>query len=84
MTSPVLFSSKSDVWATSPDFFAKMARRYGPFDLDVCTFPKMPSAHGFSRPSKMAYNNAGRAVAGAILHTGKPSASGSARLGNRA
>ena len=35
-TSPVLFSSKSDDWATDQAFFAKMDRRYGPFDLDVC------------------------------------------------
>jgi phage N-6-adenine-methyltransferase len=36
MTSPVLFSSKSDDWPTSQAFFDKMNRRYGPFDLDVC------------------------------------------------
>ncbi len=36
MTSPVLFSSKSDLWPTDQAFFDKMNRRYGPFELDVC------------------------------------------------
>ncbi len=40
MTSPVLYSSKSDDWPTSPAFFAKMVRRYGPFDIDVCASPE--------------------------------------------
>jgi phage N-6-adenine-methyltransferase len=35
----ILFSSHTDEWATPPDFFTKMARRYGPFDLDVCALP---------------------------------------------
>ena len=39
LTSPVLFSSKTDLWPTDPAFFAKMNRRYGPFDLDVCALP---------------------------------------------
>ena len=39
MTSPVLFSSKSDLWPTEQGFFDKMNRRYGPFDLDVCALP---------------------------------------------
>ena len=39
-TSPVLFSSKSDDWPTAQDFFDKMNRSYGPFDLDVCAIPQ--------------------------------------------
>lgn len=35
MTS-VHFSSATDEWSTPPDFFAGVAARFGPFDLDVC------------------------------------------------
>lgn len=34
MTSPVLYSSVSDNWPTTPQVFARLARRFGPFDLD--------------------------------------------------
>jgi phage N-6-adenine-methyltransferase len=34
-----MFTSKSDLYSTPPDFFRRMARRYGPFDLDVCALP---------------------------------------------
>ena len=39
-TSPVLFSSKSDLWPTDQRFFDKMNRKYGPFDVDVCATPE--------------------------------------------
>ncbi len=31
--------AKTDVWPTPLDFFRKMDRKYGPFDLDVCALP---------------------------------------------
>ena len=49
---PVLCSSKSDVWATSPDFFAKMVRRYGPFDLDVCALAENAKCSRFFSPEQ--------------------------------
>ncbi len=36
MIAPALFSSQSVEWATPPALFAKLAKRYGPFGLDVC------------------------------------------------
>jgi phage N-6-adenine-methyltransferase len=30
------FSSATDNWTTPQDFFDRMNRKYGPFDLDVC------------------------------------------------
>ncbi len=36
MIAPALFSSESVEWATPPALFAKLAKRYGPFDLDSC------------------------------------------------
>ncbi len=32
----VHYSSESDDWATPPEFFAGVSKRWGPFDLDVC------------------------------------------------
>ena len=36
MIAPALFNSTTDLWATPPELFAELARRFGPFDLDVC------------------------------------------------
>jgi phage N-6-adenine-methyltransferase len=35
MIAPCMVSSASDDWPTSPAFFAMMAHRFGPFDIDV-------------------------------------------------
>jgi phage N-6-adenine-methyltransferase len=35
-TLEVMGSSRSDEWPTDPTFFAKLAREFGPFDLDPC------------------------------------------------
>ncbi len=40
MIASVFFSSESVEWATPPALFAKLARRFGPFDLDVCASPE--------------------------------------------
>ena len=39
MIAESLFSSKTDQWATPPELFDRIARRYGPFELDVCALP---------------------------------------------
>lgn len=36
----VHFSSATDLWATPQDFFDLCARRFGPFELDVCASPE--------------------------------------------
>ena len=52
--------AKTDLYPTPLDFFRKMDRRYGPFDLDVCAAcTKMRNAPGFSRQSRTACNSAG-------------------------
>ena len=33
-------SSRTDEWATPPDFFAALEAEYGPFDVDVCATPE--------------------------------------------
>lgn len=35
-TTALMFSSKTDEWATPQDFFDRCAKRFGPFDLDAC------------------------------------------------
>jgi len=52
MTSPVLFSSKSDLWSTPQDFFAEMERRFGPFDLDVCATTSNAKCPRFFSPKE--------------------------------
>lgn len=36
----VHYSSATDNWATPPDFFDRMNRKYGPFEIDVCASPE--------------------------------------------
>jgi phage N-6-adenine-methyltransferase len=50
MVSPVVFSSKSDRYSTPFDFFEKMERRYGPFDLDVCAVAENAKCERFYSP----------------------------------
>jgi phage N-6-adenine-methyltransferase len=47
-----MFTSNSDLWATSPDFFQKMDRRYGPFDLDVCAVAENAKCPRFYSPEQ--------------------------------
>lgn len=39
MTAAVHFSSETVEWATPPDLFARLNRKYGPFTLDPCASP---------------------------------------------
>jgi phage N-6-adenine-methyltransferase len=36
----VIHSSQSDEWSTAPEVFARLAERFGPFDLDPCATPE--------------------------------------------
>jgi len=38
-TQQLMFSSKTDEWATPQEFFDKLNWRFGPFDLDPCANP---------------------------------------------
>jgi phage N-6-adenine-methyltransferase len=40
VTSPVLYSSKSDLYPTPRDFFDRVNRRFGPLTTDVCALPE--------------------------------------------
>jgi site-specific DNA-methyltransferase (adenine-specific) len=44
VTSPVLFSSASDNWPTTPEVFARLNRRFGPFHLDPAASPENAKA----------------------------------------
>ena len=73
---PALFSSQTDEWATPPDFFAKMARRYGPFDLDVCAQPDNSKCPHYFTPEVDGLAQPCAAAVGVIRLMGRPSASG--------
>jgi phage N-6-adenine-methyltransferase len=46
-TMAVHYSSRTDDWATPPDFFERMVRQHGVFDLDVCASPANAKAKTF-------------------------------------
>jgi phage N-6-adenine-methyltransferase len=52
MNAAVLFSSRTDEWATPPAFFRKMSRRYGPFDVDVCAVADNAKCERFFSPEQ--------------------------------
>ncbi len=43
---------KTDLHATPPEFFRKMERRYGPFDLDVCALPENAKCARYFTPEQ--------------------------------
>jgi phage N-6-adenine-methyltransferase len=50
MTSPVLFSSRSDLYPTPQDFFDAVDRRFGPLTTDVCALPENAKCPRFFTP----------------------------------
>ena len=49
MNTDVMFSSKTDLWATPQDLFDKYDSIYH-FETDVCALPEKQSVSGFSLP----------------------------------
>ena len=52
MIAQALLSSKSDQWATPPELFLRIAKRYGPFDLDVCATAENAKCERFYSPEQ--------------------------------
>ena len=52
MIAPALYSSATDDWATPPELFAQINRRYGPFDLDVCASAGNTKCERFYSPDQ--------------------------------
>lgn len=48
--SSVHFSSQSDEWSTPLDFFVRVVREFGSFDLDPCALPSSAKSHVFYTP----------------------------------
>lgn len=49
MNTEVMFSSKTDLWATPPDFFNALNQEFQ-FDLDVCALPENAKCPNFFSP----------------------------------
>ena len=45
------FSSKTDLWATPPEFFAKLDEEFG-FDIDVCALPENAKCQKYFTPAE--------------------------------
>lgn len=67
MDTSLMFSSKTDKWATPQDFFDEINREFG-FSLDVCALPETQRLPGIIRRSRMGLPSHGRVWYGAILH----------------
>ena len=52
MTSPVHFSSQTDLWSTPQWFFDSLKKELGEFDLDVCALADNAKASRFFTPSE--------------------------------
>lgn len=74
-----LLSSKSQDWATPPDFFAALHARFA-FTLDAAASAENAKcAHYFTPEQDGLSQNWGGSASGVIRHTGARSASGCAR-----
>lgn len=52
-----LFTSKTDLWATPPAFFAELDKEFG-FDVDVCAIPENAKCERFYSPEDDGLNQA--------------------------
>ena len=81
MNTEVMFSSKTDLWATPQEFFDELNKEFA-FTTDVCAIPENQSANGSSLLKWTDLNRSGTEYAGAILHMERKLASGSRKQVN--
>ena len=55
MNTAIMFSSKTDVWATPQDFFDKINLEFE-LDLDVCAIPENAKCEKFFSPEQDGQN----------------------------
>ena len=73
---PVLFSSKSEVWATPQDFFDRLNEEFR-FTLDPCALPENAKCKRFYTPEQDGLAQSwGGSVFSATRHTAKVSIRG--------
>lgn len=75
MNTDVMFSSKTDLWATPQDFFDNLNREFD-FNLDVCALPENAKCKNYYTPEIDGLSQQWGGVSGVIRHTVEKSRSG--------
>ena len=75
MDNNVMFSRKTDAWATPQGFFDELDREFH-FEMDVCATPENANAGGSTRRSRTDLRSHGRAGCGATRRMAGKLASG--------
>ena len=75
MNTDVMFSSKTDLWATPQDFFDNLNQEFD-FNLDVCALPENAKCKNYYTPEVDGLSQQWGGMSGVIRHTVKKSLSG--------
>ena len=81
MNTDVMFSSKTDLWATPQDFFDNLNQEFD-FNLDVCALPENAKCKNYYTPEVDGLSQQWGGVSGVIRHTVEKSLSGRKRVSN--
>lgn len=68
MNTDVMFSSKTDLWATPQDFFDNLNQEFD-FNLDVCALPENAKCKNYYTPEVDGLSQQWGGVYGVIHHT---------------
>lgn len=75
MNTDLMFSSKTDLWATPQDFFDKLNQEFD-FTLDVCALPENAKCEKYYSPEIDGLSQQWGGMSGVIHHTVEKSLSG--------
>ena len=75
MNTNLMFSSKTDLWATPQDFFDKLNQEFN-FTLDVCALPENAKCEKYYSPEVDGLSQQWGGMFGVIHHTVEKSLSG--------
>ena len=81
MNTDVMFSTKTDLWATPQDFFDNLNQEFD-FNLDVCALPENAKCKNYYTPEVDGLSQQWGGVSGVIRHTVEKSLSGCKRVSN--
>lgn len=75
MNTDLMFSSKTDLWATPQDFFDNLNQEFD-FNLDVCALPENAKCKNYYSPEVDGLSQQWGGVYGVIPHTAERLQSG--------
>lgn len=81
MNTDVMFSSKTDLWATPQDFFDNLNQEFD-FNFDVCALPENAKCKNYYTPEIDGLSQQWGGMSGVIRHTVEKSRSGYKRVLN--